>query len=128
MIKSNSKKAITAVRKYIMDNTDFSDYGLENPTTFSETASALMHTFYEEKIRFNKRPMSYQEAFIDWLQGLPSVFDSLYYYNRSAVNDLGSILEESEEEKAKYTEDKAERMLSCLIWREIYKACDYCVK
>ena len=33
--------------------------------------------------------------------GLPSVLDTCYFYNRSAVDDLGAILEETESEKAK---------------------------
>ena len=128
MIRSNCKKAIANIHSYIMENSDFTDYGITNPVTFSETASVLMHIFYEEKCKFEKRMIPYQELFIDWLQGLPSVFDSCYYYNRSARDDLGLILDETETEKAQYTEEKAERMLSCLIWREIYKACHYCVK
>ena len=56
-----------------------------------------------------------------WCQGLPSVIDTCYYYNRSAVEDLGDILEETEEERNRYTEQDAERLLSCLIYREIRK-------
>ena len=128
MIRSNSKKAIKNIRSYIVSNTDFSNYDMETPTTFSDIAPMLMHIFHEEKCKYDKRMISYQERFIDWLAGLPSVFDSCYFYNRSAVDDLGEILEETEEEKAKYTESEAEQKLSYLIWRELYKACHYCVK
>ena len=38
------------------------------------------------------------------------------------------IFEETEAERAKYTESEAEHMLTCLIFREIYKACNYEVK
>lgn len=47
-------------------------------------------------------------AFADWCAGLAGVLDTRYYYNRSAVDNLGAILEETDEEKAKYTEDQAE--------------------
>lgn len=130
MIKSNTKKAIENIRNYIIRNADFSGYEEFNgkqPETFAETAKAIIHIYYEEKGHFNHR-QSWQESFIDWLQGLPSAFDSLYYYNRSAIDDLGNILEETEAERNKYTEAEAERMLSCLIFREIYKACDYTIK
>lgn len=30
-----------------------------------------------------------EQVFIDWCQGLPSILDTCYYYNRSAVADLG---------------------------------------
>lgn len=45
-----------------------------------------------------------------------------YYYNRSAVDDLGEILEETDEEKAKYSEQQAEELLSRLIYREMEEA------
>ena len=52
-------------------------------------------------------------------KGLPSVLDTLYFYNRSAVDDLGEVLEQSEREKVKYTEREAELMLTHLIYREL---------
>ena len=60
-----------------------------------------------------------EQVFIDWAQGLPSVLDTCYYYNRSAVDDLGAILEQSEREKAQYSEQQAEQMLTHLIYREL---------
>jgi hypothetical protein len=42
-----------------------------------------------------------------------------YYYNRSAVDDLGAILEQSEREKAQYSEAEAENLLTHLIYREL---------
>lgn len=60
-------------------------------------------------------------AFADWCADLPSVLDTCYYYNRSAVDDLGAILEETDEEKARYTEEQAEKTLTMLIYRELKK-------
>lgn len=60
-------------------------------------------------------------AFADWCAGLPSVLDTLYFYNRSAVDDLGAILEETEQEKTRYTEQQAEQLLTSLIYRELQK-------
>ena len=60
--------------------------------------------------------------FADWCAGLPSILNTCYYYNRSAVDDLGEILEETEEEKEKYTQTEAEKLLTALIYREIKKA------
>ena len=126
MLKSNCKKAKENIRTYIMNHSDFNGYGLESePQTFKETASALMEIFHDEKLKHNRNIKNYQDEFIDWLQGLPSVFDSLYYYNRSAVADLGDILEETENERRKFSEQKAERILSCLIYRELLQGSDY---
>ena len=58
---------------------------------------------------------------MDWCSGLPGVLDTCYYYNRSAVDDLGAILEETDEERARYTEEQAEKMLTTLIYRELKK-------
>lgn len=62
-----------------------------------------------------------EAVFIDWCQGLPSILDTCYYYNRSAVADLGDILQQSERERAQYTEEQAERLLTHLIYQELVK-------
>jgi hypothetical protein len=53
---------------------------------------------------------------------LPSVINTLYYYNRSAITDLGDILEETEDERNRYTESQAEKLLTKLIYRTIQEA------
>lgn len=67
--------------------------------------------------------MNEQERFTDWAQGLPSILDTCYYYNRSAVDDLGAILEETAEEKARYSEQNAEQLLTALIYKELVRGC-----
>lgn len=63
-----------------------------------------------------------QNIFAEWAAGLPSVLDTCYFYNRSAVDDLAEILEESDSEKAKYSdEQKAEKLLTNLISLHIFK-------
>ena len=62
-----------------------------------------------------------EAVFIDWCQGLPSVLDTCYFYNRSAVADLGAILQQSERERARYTESQAEQLLTHLIYQELVK-------
>ena len=54
---------------------------------------------------------------------MPSILDTCYYYNRSAVYDLGAILEETAEEKARYNEAQAETLLTSLIYRELVRGC-----
>lgn len=123
MLKTNSKKARENIREYITENFDGSNYGIETPATFEGIARRIMGTFRAEKfsIESEKRYYHYNEqaAFTDWCAGLPSILDTCYYYNRSAVDDLGAILEETEEEKKKYSEDDAEKMLTRLIYREL---------
>ena len=126
MLKTNSKKAVENIKKYIVDNFDFSGYDdgtTKEPETFAEIAKFIYNIFIEEK-RYNNDNFKYSEQaiFADWCAGLPSVLDTCYFYNRSAVEDLGAILEETDAEKARYSEADAEKLLTSLIYREIKKA------
>jgi len=140
MIKSNSKQAKQAIRNYIVEHFDATGYspkfdyieaeqrkasaGLLNADIFSMVAHAIAETFYSEKCRYDNRykagKISRFDMFADWCSGLPSILDTCYYYNRSAVDDLAGILQETEAEKAKFGESEAEKRLTWLIYREIY--------
>jgi len=67
----------------------------------------------------NEGRVSEGVIFDDWMQGLPSIFGADYYLHCTALDDLGVILEETEAEKARFTEDDAAKLLSSLIFREI---------
>lgn len=58
--------------------------------------------------------------FRSWCQGLPSILNTCYYYNRSAVKDLAEILEVAEEELEMLTERFAEEKLTWMLYREIF--------
>ena len=118
-LKTNSKKARENIQKYIMDNFTGEVYGIETPKTFQETSEVILEVFRNEKqdVRYSEK-----ENFANWAAGLPSILDTCYYYNRSAVDDLGEILEETETEKSRFTETQAEELLSSLIYRELIKA------
>ena len=138
MLKTNSKKAIENIKKYICDNVNF-DYDTvnekyyyvmkleerkahgENIDMFSVYAHALYYIMYDQVVKLDNRGLTMYEYFIYWCEGLPSVLDTDYYLSRSAVQDLGDILEQTEAERNKYTESEAEEKLTYLIWREIYK-------
>ena len=125
MLKSNSKKARENIKNYILDNFTPDGYTEEAPTETREIMQFIYNCFISEKfsIENEKRYYKYNEyaAFVDWCAGLPYVLDTCYYYNRSAVDDLGAILEETETEKKKYTESEAEKMLTYLIYNVIKK-------
>ena len=59
----------------------------------------IYNCFLTEK-RYNDGYGNYseQQLFFDWCSGLPSVIDTCYFYNRSAVDDVAIILEETEAE------------------------------
>lgn len=125
MLKTNSKKAAENIRAYIMDGFTPEGYTDNPPQDFPKIAVFILDTFRNEKYWCPQDVRYYhgceQLAFRDWCAGLPSVFDTCYFYNRSAVDDLGAILEETEQEKARYTEQQAEQLLTDLIYRELLK-------
>ena len=122
MLRTNSKKAMENIRAYIEENFDCTSYELgKEPETFKEKACFILKTCRAEKTYPGYHTPDY-EIFKDWCQGLPSLLDTCYYYNRSAADDLAEILEETEEEKNRYTESEAEEKLTYLIYRELRKA------
>ena len=121
MLKTNSKKAKENLINYIIDNFTPENYTKTPPEEWNEIATFIFNTFRSEKY---SRPEDYRyynnnelTAFIDWAQGLPSILDTCYFYNRSAIDDLGAILEETETEKKKYNETDAEQLLTRLIYK-----------
>lgn len=120
--RTNSKQARQNIRAYIMANFDGSSYDIETPSTFKETAAVILSIFHDEIPALGSYArMSEGERFKVWVMGLPSVLDTCYYYNRSAVDDLGAILNESDEEKNQYDEEQAATLLTALIYRELIK-------
>lgn len=123
MLKTTCKKALDNIRAYILENTDVTGYDkYSEPETFEQAALIIWDEFKTAKKYELDRPhTNIQECFTEWCAGLPSIIDTCYYYNRSAVDDLAEILEETEAEKSNFTESQAERELSWLIFREISK-------
>ncbi len=124
MLKTNSKKARENVRNYIIAGFTPEDYTDNPPQEWQAIAAFILDTFRHEKYLpqdFHYYQHNELAAFTDWCAGLAGVLDTCYYYNRSAVDDLGAILEETEEEKARYTEEQAEKTLTTLIYRELKK-------
>lgn len=117
MLKTNSKVVRERVQHFINTHVDFSGYVLERrPETPAEINKAIFCCFLFES-RFSGI-VNEQERFIDWCSGLPTVLHCSYYLS-SAVEMLGNILEETSSERAKYTEEQAERLFSYLIYKEV---------
>lgn len=122
-LKTNSKLArknvVDYIRKYNED--DLQEAGLLG------CSDAVMLQYirdqftreavYENNLR--RCGWSLYTVFKDWATGLPLGGLFCYYYNRSAKDDLGAILQETDAEKAKYTEDQAEECLTRLIFRAV---------
>lgn len=125
MLKTNSKKARGNIQKYILNNFNGEEYTETPPQVFGEVAAFILEAFRKEKYSLHEDFRYYrnneQAAFIDWAAGLPNLLDTCYYCNRSAVDDLGEILEETEKEKSRYNQQQAEKLLTTLIYSELKK-------
>lgn len=119
MLRSTNKKVLEKIRKYIIDGVSHEYFELEADPDFN-TACRLILTACENEKRYSRSRSGF-ETFKDWAQGLPSAFNTLYYYNVSAVDMIGAWLEETESEKAKYSEREAEEKITWLIYRELRK-------
>ena len=124
-MKTTNKKARQNVRQYILDHFEPCGYDFTGPCSFQNVARFILEVHASEKAYSPEyqaaKGFTNEAVFMDWCQGLPSVLDTCYYYNRSAVVDLGNILEQSERERAQYTEEQAERLLTHLIYQELVK-------
>ena len=130
MLRSNSKKAAENISNYIMADIDYlqerAEYrGFTLDAEDKNAVLAFVYTIFLEEKRgeFNRyRNVNIYNIFRDWASGLALGNLFCYYYNRSAVDDLAGILEETPEEKERYTESDAEEMLTRLIFREVTRA------
>lgn len=131
MLRTNSKKAIEHIKKEIVESYEaaeeyFSFEGRETKKEFPDICRDILGAFNLEKLEGNKIYMSGRvsrsEMFADWMAGLPTAFpvaDDIFLC--SAVDFLGKILEETEAEKGKYTDEKAEKLSCSLLFRELEK-------
>ena len=126
MLRTNSKKAMENLYSYIRENSEDylqDNYSLEGLDNKKKLYSAIYETFKQEmrpECPYYRRYPE-QEVFKQWAQGLAMGGLFCYYYNREARTDLATILEETEEEANRYSEEKAEELLTYLIYREIRK-------
>lgn len=131
MLRTNSKKAKENIRLWILANytpedyanafqTETGEYTLEN---FPEVATSIMDAFHKEK-GFDVRRHGLKIAFIDWMQGLPSILGTLSLLGWEVTEILGNWLEETAEEKEAYSKrdedgEKAMKTALHLVFREI---------
>ena len=131
MLKTNSKKAHENITNYILDWM-FDEIEARNdwngregiakrydPKSPVDVCGFILDDFIRvcgHEIKRAARPVA--DIFHDYGGGLPLGGLFCYFYNREAKSDLGDILEETQAERDRFTEEQAERALSCLIFRE----------
>lgn len=123
-LKSNSKAVNEAVKTYVLENFDTSnyipDYDNVNVSNIKEVCKAILECCNKEK--FYLSYPNTQSMLIDWMQGLPSILDTApILYSGSAIDLVGNWLQQTEKEKSKYDETTAEQFALYLISRMIIK-------
>lgn len=121
MLKTNNKKVIERVKKWILEDLTAEDLEeeKENPTEgdyFDYIAKTFINAEYKTPWQ---RQENLQKAFSWWLSGLPFNFAD-YHYNIKAVDLVGDWLEQTPQERNKYTEDQAESLADYLIFKVLY--------
>ena len=118
MLRTNSKQARENLKAYIMTGWNIEED--EQGRTWKETQRDIIDSFnYQAYSSEYERRQNRQEAFKNWLLGLPrNLGDFCLCW---AVDDLGDILEESEEERNRFTEQQAEEKISELIYMEVFR-------
>ena len=126
MLKTNSKAVRQKIRGYIVANSLdclIDDYNVPSSelSSFSEIAKKILEIWTKEtRYDYMVRKNGYTYGvFKSWGQGLPIGDLFLYYYSINAVNLVRDILEETEAEASKFTDQQAEELLTKLIYREL---------
>lgn len=119
MLRSTNKKVLEKIRQYIINGVDHEYFELEADPDFNTACKLILQACQNEKRYCTYR--SAYEMFKDWAQGLPTAFNTGYYYNVSAVDLLADWLEETDKEKEKFEESAAEEKITWLIYRELRK-------
>lgn len=123
MLSAMSNQVKENVKLYILEHFNPEGYTEAPPHKYKEVSSFILAVFRREKYNSPEDERYYhdseQAAFIDWCEGLPSILDTCYYYNRSAVEDLARLLQMSKTECKRYSEERAENYISRLLYRTL---------
>lgn len=131
MRRTNSKETMEAIKNAIMESYEAAEEyytydGKEAKTDYNDICKDILTAFENEKVKhdcqYKAGRISKYSLFCDWMAGLPTAFPvSGDIFLGSAVDWLANILDETEEEKVRYTDDKAEAAACNLLYRELTK-------
>lgn len=132
MLKCNSKEVKQKINNYIMES--WTDWAAENNLpvrNIEEVKKQVLKIVFIEKLSFYDGGVDYAlkhfyknsffEVFDEWMRGLNSVLDCSYIARCSAVDFVGALLEETETEKNRFTEEEAESLFTKLLYNNLIK-------
>lgn len=128
-LKTNSKKAMENLYNYIRDYAEdylVTDYNITPAEISTKTGlyKAIYNIFKAEKNPAGEyyRRTPEGKVFEEWASGLALGGLFCFWYNRSAAKDLAGILEQTEAESSKYSQEASQELLTNLIYREVSRA------
>lgn len=129
MLKTNSKQAKKNIMDYIREATAAGLENYENPKNYdtandAELAAYIWDIFQAEKYytleTIKRRNILMYNVFEDWAQGLPGCGVADYWiYNPDPRETLGNILEQTPEQRNRYTMEEAAAQLTYLLYKVI---------
>ena len=120
-IRTNSKLARQRVREYIRQC--YEQYvGIGIGKEFPEIAVNIMARF-DDWCKGMKPTYNMMEYFEQWLTTMPDYGIGDFYARMydNAIDVVGEILEETEEERNRFSYEKAEHLLTALMYKELVK-------
>lgn len=133
MLKTNSKEVNEKIKNLIIASYENCEeyYSFDNKevkTKYNDICKDILQAFENEKCKHDNRYLasriSKYDLFYEWLQGLPTSFDiadDIFLGYNSAKNLVADLLEQTEVEKNKYTEEQSEQLIVKLLYRELTK-------
>lgn len=127
MLRTNSKKVDERVKQYITNNffEVQADYDLSLPTDsdFSLICNEILKTFFNQYLKGNRQfeagRLSRYDLFVEWCEAGTEMLDTSYYTKPIAIDLLGDWLEETKEERNRFTESQAEQKITYLLYKTI---------
>ena len=130
MLKTNSRQVKERVNNYLFNNfLDYEEKGArETGRSIDDVKNYIVCACLSEKLGTRRHHLESMKAhgfnslydlFKNWMQGLPGVLDAGYYYNCSAVELVGDLLEQTKQERVKYTENQAEELMTLLLYKQL---------
>ncbi len=122
MLKKNAPEVYAKVKKYMLENIDFSGRGISEKLQQMRPFAMVRQIFHEEK-SWEIRTYSERAAFESWIRGLASVFEIYPVYCKTAADYVADWLEMSADEREAMSDDHGDRLFIEICWLAFFNAC-----